>query len=386
MKILLYSKYFLPNIGGVEIVSDNLATAWSKAGQEVTVVTTYPAREEIDRPYKIVRHPSKGQLEELVKSHDVIYSNGANLLCYWPARKHGKPFAWTHYDYQLQTLDGCGWLGESPSPLTPFASIVHHARKRGLLPALKGAVRLYGKRLVGQLVDANVAITKHVAARQPLPRQVVIYNPISSERFAVSGPEEALDLLERADATFTFLGRLDSNKGISDLIKAFAIVCGNEKAATGDARSSLKLIGDGPYRPTLEKLAVELGVSDRIIWKGLLPQAELTREVRASGICVLPSAIEEPMGIVVVELMAAGKPLIVSAVGGLSECAGDAAKTFQNGDWRQLAAVMQELSINKEEQRNMALASLRRSAEFKPQLFSDAYLQLFQKLMEARSK
>jgi glycogen synthase len=385
MRILLYTKYFYPSLGGVEVVSDNLATAWTKAGHTVTLITNLPCRPEIDRPYRIVRHPTGKQLQQLVSQHDIIYSNGANLFPFWPAFKQGKPFAWTHYNYQLQCLDGCGWLGGAPAPLTPLASIVHHGRRKGgLLYALRGALTLAVKRTAAHLVDANIAITKHVATRQPLPRQVVIYNPIRADRFAVRNFEEAIRQLDHSDATFTFLGRLDKNKGVSDLLRAFALVRQREQKENGNSNLTLKLIGDGPARKTLEALAAELNIAQHVVWKGMLSQEDLPQEIQRSGICILPSAIEEPMGIVVLELMNAGKPLIVSAVGGLSECAGPAAKTFENGNWQNLAEVMQELARDRDQQRQLVSFALERSAEFDSERFSAAYLELFERVIHAK--
>jgi hypothetical protein len=83
----------------------------------------------------------------------------------------------------MVSVDGLGWLDGQAAPLRPLASLRLHARKRGMGRASIEAVKLGLRRAVGHLVDKNVAITNWVAKRQPLPNQVVIYNPFPLGRF-----------------------------------------------------------------------------------------------------------------------------------------------------------------------------------------------------------
>jgi len=69
------------------------------------------------------------------------------------------------------------------------------------------------------------------------------------------------------------------------------------------------VVGDGPERPALERLAAELGLSDRVRLAGRLPHAEAVAAARRGDVFVLPS-VDEAFGVAYVEAMAAGVPAI----------------------------------------------------------------------------
>ncbi len=105
--------------------------------------------------------------------------------------------------------------------------------------------------------------------------------------------------------------RLDKQKGVDDLIKAFSII-----AKDHDLR--LNIIGDGPYRPTLDHLCEQLNVSERVSFIGFKQGVELENAYKLLDLYVLPSHWEGlPYGIL--EAMRAGLPIIATDVGGVSE-------------------------------------------------------------------
>ncbi len=373
MKILLYSHAFWPSIGGVERVSHNLAKGLAEAGHQVTVVTETESSEPLDVPFKIVRNASSNELNRLTAEQDLVHSSGASLRCFPAALKCGKPFSWTHHGYQLLCIDGAGWLNGSPAPLAPLPSAMHHWRASGTKAAAVGAGKLWLRRLVAQICSANVATSEHALLRQPLPRQRLIYNPVDMESIAVRDLPEAERNLSRSQSTFTFVGRLVTEKGVDDLIHAFAMLVQMESLEPGECASTLSIMGDGPEKESLKRLAEQLGVAARINWSTALLATESDR----LGICIIPSAWEEPGALIVLELMAAGKPLIVSERGCLSECAGNAALTFPNRDRVALAQAMKRLRNDRALVRELVTASLERAEFFKPQAQIDKYLELF---------
>jgi glycosyltransferase involved in cell wall biosynthesis len=363
-------------VGGVETSSHALASFWSKAGHQVTVVTETPSETERSVDYRVVRCPSLSERLSLIRLHDIIHANGASLKCIAPAWLMAKPCSWKHQAYSLMCVDGAGWVAGEPAPMSPLGSIRHHWRRFGPGTALSGAFKLYLKRFFGRVVRANVYISHHQAARQPFPRPVVIYNPVDTGLFRVSSAAAALNDLASSDASFTYLGRLITEKGVDDLLHALAIV---SRTANG-SQPTLKVLGDGPEREKLTLLAAELGIQSQVHWKGSVTGPELAGEVKRAGICILPSAWEEPMGNVVFELMSAGKPLIVSQNGALSEIAGDACLTFPNRDRTALAARMTQLLQDPPMQEKLSLASFERFAQFDPEDLYKRYLRLFESM------
>lgn len=76
-------------------------------------------------------------------------------------------------------------------------------------------------------------------------------------------------------------------------------------------RPEYEVIGDGPCRPELERLAAELGLADRVRFLGQLPNPEAVAEAASCDLFVMPG-VEEPFGVAFVEAMAAGLPAIGS--------------------------------------------------------------------------
>ena len=361
-------------------MSHNLALSWTEAGHEVTVVTGVPCDSERPVPYRVVRRPSSAQVAALVDAHDIVFANGASMRLFFTAWGKRKPFVWKHATYQLCSLDGFGWTADGPSPLSPLASVSHHLKHSGLWQTARMTTRFGVRSLVSKLVDANIAVSNHQAGRQRLPRSRVIYNPVDFEAFAVGNADQAEALVDDASHTFTYVGRLIAEKGVDDLIAAFGRVA-REKTAP----CTLKIVGGGPEAGRLKELARAHEVDELVTFVGEKEGGELLAEVRSAGICVLPSAWEEPMGLVTLELMAAGKPLIVSAVGGLSECAGDACLTFPNRDVDSLAAAMRRLAGSAEDRRNLIERALARADRFRAYKSPDLYLMLFAEIISGRA-
>jgi len=109
-----------------------------------------------------------------------------------------------------------------------------------------------------------------------------------------------------------FVGRLVPQKGVDSLIKAVPLILQQHK--------NVKFIitGDGWSRSYLEELARTTGFEKDIQFLGFVPDSELAKLMVSADVLVIPS-IYEPFGIVALEGMAAGIPIVAANVGGLSE-------------------------------------------------------------------
>ena len=109
-----------------------------------------------------------------------------------------------------------------------------------------------------------------------------------------------------------FVGRLWTHKRLELVIKAIALV----------PDGNLDIIGQGPDREKLEALAARLGVSDRVVFHGRLPQPDVERIYREAT-CGVYVPLREPFGMMPLEAAAAGLPVVVSPEGGYMEILGD---------------------------------------------------------------
>lgn len=115
--------------------------------------------------------------------------------------------------------------------------------------------------------------------------------------------------------TFLSLCYLKKNKGVDILIKAFSKYFNNENV-------ELIVAGDGPERVNLEKLAVELGVSDKVKFKGALSREEVKKEMSNCNVFTLASRFET-FGVVLIEALSSGKPVISTRNGGANDIVND---------------------------------------------------------------
>ena len=373
MKVLLYSHAFSPSLGGVETVSLALANGFLANGVECKVVTQSPASPDDagSFPFEVVRQPGRQQSRALVAWADVVLFNGASLALQPWVILARKPFVWVHVGYQAACIDGLGWVDNAPAPIAPLASIRFHARRSGWGFGLKEGAKLLLRRAVATfVVDRNVAITRWMDKALPLPRQVHIYNPFPIEQFrGADNPSAAFD--------FFYMGRMVQEKGVDVLLRAFAEV----RRRRPDSTARLLLIGDGGARPEMARLVEEFDLSDAVVFAGRQSGAALVDWTSKGRIGVIPSVWFEPMGGVAVELMAAGKSLIVSEAGGLAECVGDAGLVFPNGDHVALADRMLQLLDDPELQRAQSARARERAGSFLPARFVTQYIELLDEVI-----
>lgn len=116
---------------------------------------------------------------------------------------------------------------------------------------------------------------------------------------------------------FLFVGRIIQGKGLHTLIDASARL-----AAEGRRTFSLVIIGSGPDRPALQRLARDKGLADRIRWIDWVDYEWLGEHFRAADVFVFPS-FEDVWGMVVLEAMTFGKPVICSRWAGAAELVED---------------------------------------------------------------
>jgi len=189
-----------------------------------------------------------------------------------------------------------------PSLYTPHGGSLHYAwsSPRGAL--FLGAEKLMLRRGSGLLFvcDYERRVFEEKIGLGGLPWRVV-HNGLWPEEFAaVPLAPEARDLV--------FLGEMRQLKGVSDLLEALSLLSGWRQV-------SATLVGDGPERPEFEALAQRLGLIERVRFTGALP----AREAFGLGqVLVMPSRAES-LPYVILEAVAAGKPLIAMDVGGIPE-------------------------------------------------------------------
>jgi D-inositol-3-phosphate glycosyltransferase len=196
----------------------------------------------------------------------------------------------------------------------------------------EGEYRIKGELAVIRNADKIIAATEAEMAQlqwlyEVPTRKIAITPPgVNVGRFYPIPVDEARSYLELPDKPFTilFVGRIEPLKGIETLIRAIGILL--KKQGVQEKEISLMIIGGDAFASQgemsnemnrLQELRRELGLSDFVNFLGKQDQDKLSYFYSAADVVVVPSHYES-FGMVALEAMACGTPVIASQVGGLA--------------------------------------------------------------------
>ncbi|MDR3539792.1 MAG: glycosyltransferase family 4 protein [Desulfosporosinus sp.] len=176
---------------------------------------------------------------------------------------------------------------------------------------------------------------------------------------------------------FLYVGRLMDYKGIEDLIMAMSILF-----FQSGQRIHLNIVGQGPdyYEAYLRKLVQSKKLRAWVKFHGRIPSSEVRQWMRSASGLVVPSR-REAYGMVALEGMAIGAPLIASRAGGLAELVSqDCALTFEAGNVKQLADVLRTARDNPALLRALATKARARASTLEWGQLASRYLMVLERV------
>lgn len=176
-----------------------------------------------------------------------------------------------------------------------------------------------------------------------------------------------------------YSGRLVTEKGVDLLIRAVARL---------EGAWQLWVLGDGPERKGLATLARELGISDRVTFKGMIPASRMPEQYALLDALVLPSRTfpnwKEQFGRVLIEAMACGVPVVGSNSGEIPHVIREAGLIFPEGDVASLCSTLSRLQADRALRRELALRGRARVlANYTQAQVAAATYDVYQEMMEA---
>jgi glycosyltransferase involved in cell wall biosynthesis len=257
------------------------------------------------------------------------------------------------------------WLARVPVRIFTvhgWAFAAHHGRAAKVYRLAERAARPFGTVVVCPVeqvrrmgIEAGTCDAEH---------SVVIPNAVDAAAAPAASPGEA------GVPTIVSVGRLHEPKDFVTLARALrALPPGSFRA---------EIVGDGPDRDAVERELAEGGLGAAVELAGERP--DVPRRLAAAGVFVLSSR-SECMPISVLEAMAAGLPVVASAVGGLPEMVveGETGYLVAPGDPDALAEALARLVADPEARRRMGEAGRRRARErFDLPGFREAHRRLYQ--------
>lgn len=188
----------------------------------------------------------------------------------------------------------------------PVAVTEHSSRfPRGLVKGWEGQRIAVAVPSVGAVIAVSEALAQALRPFVGDRTIEVIPNLVDVEFFtpALGVPSASRPM------TFLAIASLDWNKGIDVLLRSFAALPPPLRA------SRLQIVGAGPGRRSFERLAVELGVAERVAFLGWRDRMGVRDALRAADVFVLASRVET-FGVAAIEAMACGIPVVATLSGG----------------------------------------------------------------------
>ena len=310
MKIAMMTNNYKPFIGGVPISVERLAAGLREMGHQAVVFAPYyeeqEAEEDVVRFGVLFRRKSDGfsvpnsldpEIERRFKEEDfdlihvhqpMMIGDTARYLSW----KYHVPLVFTYH--------------------TRYEQYLHYVG----LSAFKGVMPFYLRRCMKScdMVFAPTPLMKNYLEEVGIKSRVRVL-PTGLLKGSYLPDEEKAKLLRRELAgekkyLFCVVARLAKEKNLEFLLRSMKIL---KERRGGDFR--LTLIGEGPEEKELKKLVKKLGLGDEILFAGKAPNQEIKNYCRASD-AFLFTSLSETQGIVLLESMAAGTPVIaVKATG-----------------------------------------------------------------------
>jgi len=208
-------------------------------------------------------------------------------------------------------------------------------------------------------------------------RIVAVHNAVNPDLFdqTIDGQDLRRRFgVNREETLISYVGGFSIRKRVPLVLHIVA------EMRKGNAGIKLMVVGSGKNSERqLTRIAVDLGIRESVIFTGFVRNSDLPEYYAASDVVVVPSEYE-PFGIVVVEAMVMGKPVVASRIGGIDEIIEDGISGYlvDKDDINGFARIMNELAENAELRKRVGAAALLRAKnQFSWTLIADSYEKIY---------
>jgi glycogen(starch) synthase len=370
MNVLLIVSSYAPNTGGLQTVTRQLASALRERGHQLKVLANcYPrtlAASEVLDGVQVVRwHFLLPRLQQLLSLRFDLFLAG---FLYLPLTLMRLVFLLRGERPDVVNLHFVGapamfvliarWFARFRLVVSTHGDDVEGLAARGWFDRWVFRSLLRRAEVVTAcsqyLLDEALQIEE--SARE---KGRVIHNGIEASQASV---------VRNTRGVFA-AGRMVPKKGFDVLLRAHA---------TDPTQSRLTLIGDGPERESLEQLSRTLGMNGEVRFRGNQDHAQVLEEMAAADLVAIPS-LQEPFGLIALEAMSLGKPIVASRVGGLPEVLeGADALLVKPGDANELSVALDEVRRRLLDDPKFGARNRELALRFSAQRMVESYLQAYQ--------
>lgn len=188
-------------------------------------------------------------------------------------------------------------------------------------------------------------------------------------------PKKEMNIFNKDNTRYIgYIGRIDNEKGWKDLLKAFTEIV--QKPEFNDLK--LIMVGSGQETEVRDTIITELQIEEKVIIKEALPQSKLANIFNEIDIFIFPS-LRESLGLVGLEAMACGTPVIGSNIGGIRSYLIDNYNGFlsEPGDANSIAVNIEKyFQLTTQEQTKMKLAAIETATKFEQDKIKKEFIEV----------
>lgn len=379
MKVLTFN-YEYPPLGGGGGVAHALVAEELARAHHLSVVTSgrqdLPRRER-RRGVEIRRVPVMGRESDQVASLPSLITYPPSALHETWRRLRSEPWDLVHGHFAVPTGPASALAGrmlDVPHVVTLYGGDVYDPSKtlsphrwRGLRAVVSAVLR-----------DAEVVVADSTDTRDNVRRYYPYDGEIEIIPLGVREPQyeetSRSDLgLPKDDLLLATVGRLVRRKGIDELLRAVADLA--------DLNPHLVVVGDGPLRDDLRRLAGKLGVADRVHFAGFVPE-ETKWQVLACSDLYASTTVHEGFGLVYLEAMLTGLPVVTFAHGGQTDFLNDdeTGALVEPGDRSAFVEAVRSLAGDERLRRAIGRRNRERATGYTARRCAAAYEELYREL------
>lgn len=364
MRITHLNKRYWPHVGGVERSLHGIARACVRQGDQVTALVCagrpLPAHRRLDG-VDILEAPSFG----VVQSQPIApsYLRLPDIETVWHLHE---PFPLGTLAMLLHTRGR-----RRPLIITWHSDVV---RQRALKPLHDGLAKelLRRARFIHVPTEGHAANSALLSQFRSKLRPIPFIVDIQATRRRSDHPLAAsIRHWANGRPIALAVGRLVYYKGVGVLLDAIALI----------RDVCLVIVGEGPLRKQLESRVQELAISERVRWLGQISDDDLAGAFSGADVFVLPSvAPSEAFGLVQVEAMAAGLPVVSTRLGTSVEIVnvdGATGTVVEPGDPRALALAIRALVHDEALRGRLSAGALKHAGEFAEDRLVKLYRDLY---------
>lgn len=361
---LLVTNDFPPRPGGIQAYLHALATRLP-AGELVVYAPAWAGAAEFDaaQPFEVVRHPATLMLPVppvLRTARDLIRSHGLDTVWFGAAAPLALLAPWLRAADGMGSAGGSGFAGSAG--VERVVACTHgHEVGWAMLPGSRQALRR-----IGSTVDVVTHVSRYTRSRfaaafGPMAALELLPPGVDTEVYRPD-PAAAAHVRRRyglaGRPVVVCVSRLVPRKGQD------VLVCALPRIRRRVPGAALLLVGGGPYRGRLVRLARQVGVAEHVVFTGSVPWSELPAHYAAGDVFAMPCRTHgrgldvEALGIVFLEAAACGLPVVAGRSGGAPETVreGETGVLVDGRDIEEVAATVADLLADPEQAAKLGAA------------------------------